>query len=356
MDPRWRVAILGATGVVGQQFVRLLAVHPWFEIRALVASSRSAGKPYGEAVRWLLPEPIPAEVASMPVLEPDALPEDVELVFSALDAISAEELEPKLARAGYPVISNASRFRLHPQVPLVVPEVNPEHLALIRHQGFGEGLIVTNPNCSTVGLVLALKPLEDRFGLESVVVTTLQAVSGAGYPGVPALDILGNVLPHIAGEEEKLETEPLKILGRLEGDRVQPAPVRISAQANRVPVLDGHLLSVSVRLRVDADPEAVRAAWLEYTSPIADLNLPSAPERPLRLFERPDWPQPRLHATADRGMSISLGRLRPCPVGHVRFVALVHNTVRGAAGAALLNAELLVRQGWLKRRLLVHGG
>jgi aspartate-semialdehyde dehydrogenase len=347
-ESRLPVAVLGATGVVGQHLVRLLAHHPWFALQAVIASARSAGRPYREAVRWLLPDPIPQSVAEMSVLTAEEIPEGVRVVFSALDAASAEELEPRLARAGYVVVSNASRFRMHPGVPLLVPEVNADHLELLAFQeDFAPGCIVTNPNCSTIGLVLALRPLQERFGLEAVEVTTLQAVSGAGYPGVSALDILGDVIPYIPAEEEKLQTEPLKILGDLRGQRIEPADLRISAQANRVPVLDGHLLCVSVRLRREADAEAVRACWLAYRSPIADLGLPSAPGRPIRVLSEQDAPRPRLHAHLGAGMEVSIGRIRPCAVGHVRFVALVHNTIRGAAGAAILNAELMLRRGWL---------
>ena len=249
------------------------------------------------------------------------------------------------------VISNARTYRMQDEVPLLIPEVNPDHTALIERQRWGRGgFIVTNPNCSTVGLVCALKPLVDAFGVEAVQVTTLQALSGAGYPGVASLDALGNVVPYIGGEEEKMATEPLKLLGRLAGGRVEPASFTISAQCNRVPVLEGHLECLSVKLRREADVEAVRAAFLGFRSPIDGLDLPSAPERLFHVFDEAHFPQPRRHADLGGGMTVSIGRIRPCPVLDVKFVALVHNTVRGAAGGAVLNAELLIRQGYLKHR------
>jgi aspartate-semialdehyde dehydrogenase len=350
-ENRLRVGILGATGAVGQKLVTLLAGHPWLELTALAASQRSAGRSYGEAVHWLEAAPLPAEVAALPVLAAEP-PLECDLVISALDAEAAREIEPAFAAAGYPVFSNASAHRMRPDVPLLVPEVNPDHLRLVERQPFGGGFIVTNPNCSTTGLVLALKPLADAFSLEAVLVTTMQATSGAGYPGVSALDILGNVLPHIAGEEAKLESEPRKILGALAGDVVEAHPVTISAQANRVPVLDGHLLSVSVRFSRKADPEAVTAAIADFTTPLHGLGLPSAPERPLALLSPPELPQPRRHAARGGGMVVHVGCVRRCPVLDVRFVALVHNTIRGAAGAAILNAELAIRQGLVKSRTI----
>ncbi|HRC84525.1 MAG TPA: aspartate-semialdehyde dehydrogenase [Thermoanaerobaculia bacterium] len=344
--PRLRAAILGATGTVGQKFVQLLANHPWFEISALLASDRSAGRRYGEVVHWLEPSLVPPAVAPMTVLPPDAVP-DCDFAFSGLDSAAAGEIEPRLAQAGIPVISNAGAFRMEPSVPLLVPEVNADHAALVATQSF-PGFIATNPNCSTVGLVMAAKPLADRFGLESLQVTTLQAVSGAGYPGVASFDILGNVIPWIRNEEEKLESEPLKILGRLSGERVVPASFGISAQTNRVAVLDGHLLSISARLGRRAEIGEVRRAFEEFGQPLAAWNLPSAPARALHFFDQEEFPQPRLHAGLGAGMTVSIGRLRRCPVADIRFVALVHNTVRGAVGGALLNAELLWRLGYLE--------
>lgn len=344
-----RAGVLGATGAVGQQFIRLLAGHPWFEITALGASERSAGKPYREAVRWVLSEPIPEAVADLVVqkAEPGL---DCDFVFSGLDANVAGEIEAAFAQAGYGVISNARNYRLVDSVPLLIPEVNPDHTALVRQQTWGDGFIVTNPNCSTVGLVCALKPLYDAFGVTAVQVTTLQALSGAGYPGVPSLDILGNVVPFIGGEEDKMRVEPLKLLGRLDGDRVQNASITISAQCNRVPVIDGHLLCVSVKLGREASIDEVKEALRTAPDPLADLDLPTSPARWLQVFDDEAFPQPRRHAGLGGGMTVSVGRVRPCEVLDVKFVALVHNTVRGAAGGAILNAELLVKQGLLKPR------
>ena len=349
IDNRLRVGILGATGAVGQKLVTLLARHPWLELTAVAASQRSAGRRYGDAVHWLEAVPLPPAVAALLVQEA-APPLACDLVVSALDADVAREIEPAFAAAGYPVFSNASAHRMRPDVPLLVPEVNADHLRLVERQPYGAGFIVTNPNCSTTGLVLALKPLADAFGLDAVQVTTMQAASGAGYPGVSSLDILGNVIPHIAGEEAKLEAEPRKILGTLAGDAVAEHPVTISAQANRVPVLDGHLLSVSVRLSRPAGLDDVRTAFAEFKSPIRDLGLPSAPERPVALLAAGEAPQPRRHAALGGGMVVHVGCVRSCPVLGVRFVALVHNTVRGAAGAAILNAELAIRSGLVAPR------
>ena len=349
MSGRLRVGILGATGAVGQKLVSLLSGHPWFEVRRLAASTRSAGLPYRDAVRWLEPVPLPAWAGGLPVEEVRPWKE-VDLVFSALDAATAERVEPAFVAGGIPVLSNARSFRMEPDVPLLVPEVNPHHLDLLESRQARKGILVTNPNCSTTGLVMALKPLADAFPLRKVLVTTLQAVSGAGYPGVPSLDALGNVLPHIPGEEEKLETEPLKILGRVRAGRIEPAPLQVSAQANRVPVLEGHLLSVSVGFAHPVDPRDVEAAFEAFRSPLVGLGLPSAPQRPLLLLTGPDAPQPRLHAGLGGGMTTSVGRVRRCPVLDVRFLVLVHNTVRGAAGGAILNGELLVVRELLERR------
>ena len=322
------------------------------KVTAVAASHRSAGRRYGEAVHWLEAAPLPADIAALTVAA--AAPSlECDLVISALDADAARELEPAFAAAGYPVFTNASAHRMRPDVPLLVPEVNPDHLALVGSQPTAPGFIVANPNCSTVGLVLALKPLADAFGLDAVQVTTMQAASGAGYPGVPSLDILGNVVPHIAGEEAKLEAEPRKILGALADRHVESCPVTISAQANRVPVLDGHLLSVSVRFSRPAGVEEVCAAFASFTSPIDGLGLPSAPQRPVVLLDAPELPQPRRHAERGGGMVVHVGCVRPCPVLGVRFVALVHNTVRGAAGAAILNAELAILQGLVRTRAAV---
>ena len=347
-----RVGILGATGAVGQKFIELLNGHPWFEITALVASERSAGKKYIDAANWMAETPLPAHIAEMEVqsLSPDL---DVDFVFSGLDASVAGEAEEALAKNGIPVISNARNHRMRSDVPLLVPEINSSHTALIEQQAtFVEtgGFIVTNPNCSTVGLVCSLKPLHDRFGLKRVMVTTMQALSGAGYPGVPSLDAVGNVVPYIGGEEDKLTTEPRKIFAELVDGKLEPIEVRISAQCNRVPVVDGHLECVSVELNTPASPAEVRAAFEEYVSPIAEMDLPSAPSKLLHVFDEPNFPQPRKHARLENGQSVSIGRVRECEVFDVKYVALVHNTVRGAAGGAILNAELLVRQGYVKRK------
>src|SRR6516225_7817335 len=343
------VGILGATGVVGQRFIQLLEGHPWFEVAWLAASDRSEGKPYGEAVRWRLKTPVPEHVRKMPVSPagPDGAPR---VIFAALDAGIARELEPQFAEAGCAVVSNSSAFRMQKDVPLVIPEVNPDHLALIEQQCWRKksgGYIVTNPNCSAIGLVVALAPLHEKFGVESVFVTTMQAVSGAGYPGVASLDILGNVIPYIAKEEEKMEEETKKLLGSLNSHRVQDAAFSMTAHCNRVAVEDGHTESVSVKLRQKADAQAVIHAFRNFGSKPFQLGCPLAPERPLVYDERPDRPQPRFDLDRGAGMTVSVGRLRPCGVLDYKFTVLSHNTIRGAAGAALLNAELLKVQGLL---------
>ncbi len=346
-SPAINVGILGATGAVGQKFVALLARHPWFKITALAASDRSAGKPYSEAATWTAAEPMPDAVRTMKVVNA-APPLDCDLVFSGLDAAVAGEIEGAFAAAGIPVISNARNYRMVEDVPLLIPEVNPDHVDLVTRQRWSNGgFIVTNPNCSTVGLVVALKPLFDRFGLETVQVTTMQALSGAGYPGVPSLDILSNVIPYIGGEEAKMETEPLKLLGRITDAGIEPADFRISAQCNRVPVFDGHLECVSVKLRKPANLDEVISSFRAFESPTKHLGLPSEPEQLFRYFEEDRFPQPRLHVGLGAGMTVSIGRARPCPVLDYKFVVLSHNTIRGAAGGAILNAELLVRRGLL---------
>ncbi len=346
-EPQFRVGILGATGAVGQKFVEILAQHPWFEITALAASARSAGRPYSQAARWIGSTCIPPAVAQMAVspLEPNL---DCDFVFSGLSAQAAGPAERAFAEAGYPVISNAHNYRMHADVPLLIPEINPDHTVLIENQMWSNGgFIVTNPNCSTVGLTCALRPLHDAFGIEALYVTTMQALTGAGYPGVSSLDALANVVPFISGEEEKVSSEPLKILGQVVGHRIEHASVKISAQCTRVPVLEGHLACVSVKLQREASAGEVRLALEEFSSPIATYALPSEPLKLLRVFDDERFPQPRRHVTMDGGMSVGVGRIRPCEVLDVKFVVLVHNTVRGAAGGAVLNAELLVRQGYL---------
>ena len=343
------VGILGATGVVGQRFIQLLEHHPWFEVAWLAASDRSAGLPYGEAAKWRLRTPLPERVAKMTVspANPDGAPK---VIFAALDAGIARELEPLFANAGCAVVSNSSAFRMQADVPLVIPEVNAEHLHLIEEQPSRKqsgGYMVTNPNCSTIGLVMALKPLEERFGIEQIFVTTMQAVSGAGYPGVASMDILDNVVPYIGGEEEKMEAETLKLLGKLNGHHVDPLAAKITAHCNRVPVVDGHTECVSIKLKKAATREELLAAWDDY-KPLAGRDLPFAPKQPVHFAAQPDRPQPRLDRNRERGMAVTVGRLRPCSLLDWKFVLLSHNTVRGAAGATILNAELLASLGKLE--------
>jgi len=351
---RWRAGVLGATGVVGQRIVQLLDNHPWFELTEVAASERSAGKTYAEAEvgRWKLDTSIPAVARDLPVRELDTAL-DCDFVFSALDSSVAGPVEEEFARAGYAVVSNSRNHRMDADVPLLIPEVNPDHLAVLPHQqkarGYSSGLLVTNPNCSTAGLVLALKPLEDAFGIEQVFVVTLQAISGAGYPGVPSLDILDNVIPYIGGEEEKLESEPLKLLGELEGGRFVPAAMHVSAQCNRVDVLDGHLECVSVKLKRRASPGDVSEAFRTFRPPAQVQTLPSALEHPVVVLDEPDRPQPRRDRDLGNGLASVVGRVRACPLLDVKFLVLSHNLLRGAAGAALLNAELLAAQGYLEK-------
>lgn len=348
MHTRQKVGILGATGMVGQRFIQLLEKHPWFEVAWLAASDRSSGKSYSEAARWKLETPIPAAVAEMKVSP--AVPQGApKIIFAALDADIAREMEPQFAAAGCAVISNSSAFRMQADVPLVIPEVNQDHLELLERQSWrnaGGGYIVTNPNCSAIGLVLALKPLQERFGLESIFVSTMQAISGAGYPGVASLDIVGNVVPYIKGEEEKLEAETLRLLGHLDGGKVAPLEAAITAHCNRVSVEDGHTESVSVKLRRPATREQIIAAWNEF-APLRGRALPTAPEHPVEIAEGEDRPQPRLDRMRGAGMTVTVGRLRPCSLLDWKFTTLSHNTIRGAAGAALLNAELLESLGRL---------
>lgn len=346
------VGILGATGAVGQRFVQLLVGHPWFEIGALTASDRSVGKRYGDAAKWLLRGGMPPAVADMPVIptEEAAIPRDVRLLFSALPGGNAGQVETDLAAAGFAVCSNASAHRMDPDVPLLIPDVNPEHTALIRVQqarSGSRGFIVTNPNCTTTHLVCALKPLQDAFGLAAVSVVSMQAISGAGYPGVSAMDILDNVIPYIGGEEEKVEIEPRKLLGTLSGDAVELADFAVSAQCNRVAVRNGHLEAVSVRLRRSASLLQVTEALASYRGEPQRLGLPTAPDPAIIVFHEVDRPQPRMDRLIGNGMATGVGRLRPDPLFDYKFIVLGHNTIRGAAGGALLNAELLVAQGYV---------
>ncbi|MCS7315446.1 MAG: aspartate-semialdehyde dehydrogenase [Bryobacterales bacterium] len=343
------VGILGATGMVGQSFVRFLQHHPWFEIKWLGASDRSAGRRYSEATAWRLSGEMPQAVRDIVVEEcqPGNAPR---LLFSAMDAAVATEIERAFAEAGHFVVSNSSNHRMEPDVPLLIPEVNPDHLGLApvqrRNRGW-RGLIVTNPNCTTVVLTMALAALRP-FGIRRVLMTSMQAISGAGYPGVAGMDINANIIPFIRGEEEKVETEPLKILGRFTGQTVEPLEARISAHCNRVPVVDGHTETVSVELAAKPSIEELLAAFRSFRGLPQQRGLPSAPPQPLIYMEEQDRPQPRRDVERERGMTVFVGRLRPCPVLDWKFVALGHNTVRGAAGAAVLNAELMYSEGLLE--------
>jgi aspartate-semialdehyde dehydrogenase len=346
------VAVLGATGSVGQRFAALLASHPWFRVAVLAASERSVGRPYRQAVRWVQPTSIPAELADLPIApcEPQAV-NGCRLAFSSLDDAVAGDVEAEFAAAGFLVVSNAKNHRMHPLVPLLVPEINPEHLDLAERQDFGAGRILTNPNCSTIGLVLALKPLVDAFGVDQAHVVTMQALSGAGVPGVPGMQVPDNLIPLISGEEEKIESESRKILGSLEADGIRGHGLTVSAQCNRVAVSDGHTSCVSVRLGREASAEELIDAWRSFEGEPQRLGLPSAPRPPIHYLSEPDAPQPRLHRDLGGGMAISVGRLRRCPLLDYKFVTLSHNTVRGAAGGAILVAELVVARAWLEHPL-----
>jgi aspartate-semialdehyde dehydrogenase len=350
---QYRVGILGATGLVGQRLVERLAGHPWFRIAALAASDRSVGRGYAAVTRWRLSQDPPPSVASLQVgrCDPDEL-DNCDLVFSALDADVARELEPRFAAAGFAVISNSSAFRQQPNVPLIVPEINAAHLAVLQAQReqYGSGYIVTNPNCTTTGLALALAPLHRKFGIRRLVVATLQAITGAGAEGPRALDLLDNVLPYIPGEEEKIERELCKIYGGLEAERLQPAELAVSAHCHRVPTLDGHLEAVSMELARPVAVEEVVTAMRDWRGELNDLELPSAPERPIVVREEPDRPQPLLDRETGDGMSVVVGRVRACPVLGLKLILLSHNTQRGAAGGTVLNAELLAARELLPRR------
>jgi aspartate-semialdehyde dehydrogenase len=344
-----RVGILGATGTVGQRMIQLLEAHPWFEVSAVAASDNSAGKNYAQATRWMLDTPIPEPVAKMTV-QPCQPGLDCDFVLSGLPSNIAEETELQLAKAGLPVSSNASSHRMKADVPLLIPEINPDHLDALEQQKKrigGKGFIVTNPNCSVMGLVFPLMALDRKFKVEAIHVVTMQALSGAGYPGVPSLDIIDNVLPSIdmGGEDRKIETEPLKILGKWRDNRFVDAPMRISAMTHRVNVRDGHLEAVSVKLGTKALREEVEMAIRDFTSPIDELNLPSAPKPAIYLETSVQRPQPRLDRDRGNGMAVVVGPISPCPVLDFKFRLLSHNTIRGAAGAAVLNAELMYRKG-----------
>jgi aspartate-semialdehyde dehydrogenase len=344
------VGILGATGMVGQHFIKFLDGHPLFLLAWLGARAPSAGKRYTEAAKWHLGGAVPEGAAALTVEQADAKPGNApKLLFSAMDASIATEIEQAFAKAGHVVVSNSRNHRMDRDVPLLVPEINPDHLKLIPGQrklrGWS-GQIVTNPNCSTIVLTMGLAPLR-QFGITRVIATTLQAVSGAGYPGVPSMDILGNVIPFIGNEEEKMQEETQKIMGHFSGDRIEPLAAKVSAHCNRVAVVDGHTVTVSVELSAQPREADLRNAFETFRSVPQQRNLPSAPRRPVQYLSEPDRPQPRKDAERDRGMAAFVGRLRPCPVFDWKFVALGHNTVRGAAGAAVLNAELMHAEGFL---------
>jgi aspartate-semialdehyde dehydrogenase len=349
--PRKRsVAVLGATGAVGQSFIRLLVDHPWFELKEVAASERSAGKPYAEAAKWIGGDAMPASVASMTVLPCDPARVSADIVFSALDSSVAGDAELAFAAAGKHVLSNAKNHRMAPDVPLVIAEVNASHLTILDAQRKARkwrGSIVTNGNCATIVAAMALAPIHERFGISKVIVTTMQAVSGAGYPGVPSLDILGNVIPLIEGEEGKIEEELQKFLGSTDGELIQSATFPVSAHANRVAVEHGHTVCLSVGLETKATAAEVERAIADWRGDPAAHELPSAPERPLALAERPDRPQPRRDVDSGRGMTVVAGRVRNDPVLDVKLVAMGHNIIRGASGASVLNAELMVHCGML---------
>ncbi|MEM1539764.1 MAG: aspartate-semialdehyde dehydrogenase [Candidatus Bathyarchaeia archaeon] len=349
---KWKVAILGATGVVGQRFVQLLYNHPWFKIEVLAASEKSVGKSYGKACTWMLECEMPREIAEMSVVNVDVKSVEnvgnIDLVFSALPSDVAGPVEEKFAKT-YPVFSKASAHRLDEDVPLLIPEVNPEHLELVKIQKERRnwnGFISTDPNCSTIQLAITLKPLM-QFGLKKVIVSTMQALSGAGFPGVSSLSIIDNVLPYIPGEEEKIEFETLKILGKLDNGKIKPANIGVSASCNRVNVKDGHLECVFVELEKDASVEDVKEAFKKFKGEPQTLRLPSAPENPIIVREEEDRPQPRLDRDEGKGMSVVVGRIRRDNVLTVKYLCLGHNTIRGAAGAGILSAELAAKKGYI---------
>jgi aspartate-semialdehyde dehydrogenase len=348
MQTRIEVGILGATGMVGQHFIRFLQGHPWFDLKWLGASDRSAGKKYQDAMTWNLAGAAPDSVAGLTVedCKPGNAPR---LLFSSMDASVATEIEQAFAQAGHIVVSNSRNHRMERDVPLLVPEINPDHLKLVpgqqRARGWN-GQIVTNPNCSTIALTMGLAPLKS-FGITKVIVTTLQAISGAGYPGVASMDIVANVIPFIGGEEEKMQQETQKIMGEFHGDHIEPLAARVSAHCNRVPVVDGHTVTVSVELSAKPASAELHQAFARFIAVPQERNLPSAPPQPVIYMHEGNRPQPRKDAERERGMACFVGRLRPCPVLDYKFVALAHNTIRGAAGAAVLNAELMHSEGML---------
>lgn len=347
MKKKISVAVLGATGSVGQKFITLLANHPYFEVTEVSASSKSEGKLYKDAVNWIQSETMPKYVGELVVKNNEPVFRS-NILFSSLDSEIAGEVESNLANSGYRIISNSKNHRLDKDVPLLIPEVNFSHLDILKSQKYNGGCIVTNPNCSTIGLVLALKPLLDKFGIESVNVVTMQALSGAGYPGVSSLDIIDNVIPFISGEEEKLETELLKILGKVKKNRIENIDIKVSASANRVAVIDGHLELVQIKLKKKATKENIINSWKNFSSEPQNLKLPTAPTKPLYYFYEDNYPQPKLHRNLDKGMAVAIGRLRECKIFDYKFAIMSHNTIRGAAGGSILCAELMYAKGLLK--------
>ncbi len=339
------VGILGATGSVGQKLITLIDKHRWFQVTALAASEKSQGKSYKEAVQWRMPTAIPDDIAKLEVMAPKPdLP--CKIVFSCLDGSIAGDIEKEFAQKGYVVISCARAHRMDPTVPLLIPEVNVQHLELLKEQKFpNKGIIVAKPNCAVIGLMLALRPLQLEFGIEAINVVTFQSLSGAGFPGVPSMAISDNVIPYIAGEEDRLYEEPEKIFGTINMGKIEPYTMKISATCTRVPVTEGHLEVVSVKLKEKATLEQVKRAFKEFSSPLEELKLPSSPVKAIHYFEEEDLPQPKLQRDLEHGMAVSVGRLRPDAVLDYKFVMLSHNTVRGAGGGAILIAELLVKNG-----------
>jgi aspartate-semialdehyde dehydrogenase len=347
MNKKIPVAILGANGSVGQRFIQLLENHPWFEVKCLTGSDRSIGKHYAQTCHWILPERMPDAVKEMVLQENEAAAKECRIAFSAMPADQAKDVEPALAAAGLAVVSNASAHRMDADVPILLPEINPEHTALVgvqrKNQNY-KGFIVTNPNCTSTGLTISLKPLLDAFGIEQLFAVSLQALSGAGYPGVASMDIIDNVVPYIKGEEEKVESEPLKMLGKVDDNHIKMAGFVISAHTNRVAVTDGHNVCVSIKCSKDVKPRDAIEVMKAYQCPEISRELPSSPWPVIQLRDEPDRPQPRLDRGTGNGMTTSVGRVRVDPIMGLKYVVLSHNTIRGAAGGAVYNAELLVQQ------------
>jgi aspartate-semialdehyde dehydrogenase len=352
MPNRIPVAVLAATGSVGQRFIQLLDCHPYFKVMALTASDRSVGQKYSDACHWILPGEMPTWAREMVIQPTDPSAAALPLAFSALPADTAKTVEPAFARAGTMVCSNASSYRMENDVAILLPEVNPDHADILKFQRENRswsGGIITNPNCTSTGITIVLKALQDAFGLQSVFAVSMQALSGAGYPGVSSLDILDNILPNIGGEETKVETEPLKMLGSFTGSAITDAPFVISAHTNRVAVSDGHMVCLSVKLTKPASPEEVSAALQNYQAPEECRDLPSTPDPVIMVRSESDRPQPRLDRMTGKGMTTVVGRVRKDPLFDVKFVVLSHNTIRGAAGGSIYNAELLVRKGYIQK-------